>query len=578
MATPNRINYLSAVSQIKTHLSREAPDIRSFFSAVLEPPSTSKPPVHSPTYQMVDATFCQLCPRRPSQTPDCKAIFDEYLAWAKSTLSPDQFVAFLRFLSLYVGRKISHEIFVRMFLKFFAPGQVLTTPLVQLLPAFMSALQSSSFSSSSLVMLPKSIQEKLGVETILSITVGINGAAIARTISKCLNCLATGLVSPEVAKIWLLKFCKPDLVARMEEISSFSYFHPSRFPHELILCPEFIERDPVTSICQQFIDAQISKRAFADYVPVSRELLLVKLRGLRRAIRRLASGQIPAADELAFAYGAAAAARVLEDLPSCASLVISRLARHYEGARAMLDHIYRGQMAGGPAAADFGCWFKQAISREFVCFPLSLPGGPRHLALGSAAAVNIALALVRDFAIAYFDAQDCDTISAGLAAVAPLFATRGHLFIVSEGILAALVYLAMLAGMVAEGGDPATVVVAGGSLAECGQQSRYGAELAALRGMLKTRDADLGECFGGTIMRHVDLVLTRCARTLHVVGKSAQAVRVFPDFSTTDLIIITVEQVETPDFGLAFVTNASFSPCCIEYPVVEAEEIEPNPQ
>jgi hypothetical protein len=571
MASRNGIHYLSAVSQLKTRLLRDVPNLRAFFSSVLDP--TPKSPLASQTYQMVDAAFSQLCPGRPSQGIDSKALFNDYLARAKSTFTPDQYVAFLRFLSLYVARKISHEMFIRMCLKLFPPDQRLTAPLVQLLPSFLSALHCGSFSRLSLMNLPRCVQEKLGAEALLSITAGIGSTAIARTVSKCLNCLATGLLSPSVARPWLLRFCRPDLVAKMDEISNFTFLHPSRFPHELILCPEFIDRDPATSVCQQFVDAIAARRAFTNFVPVSRELLLTKLRGLRRAIRHLAAGRRP---DLHFVY-ARQSARIAAELPLCAPVVIGRLWRHYETTRDLLEKIYSDRMSGlSPGDPEFRFWFRQSIRRDFLCFPYMAPGPPRRIAFRIGA--DVAIALVRDFALAYFDAPERTSVLSGLDAIAPLFESTGRIFMVGEAVIAVVVYLSVLTAAIADSGDLQGVVVAGGSLRRVAQRSEFAERLARLPGVLRTREVALGEHFGDVMVQHTDLIIARCVRALNAVAAGRDRLREFPDFRDDELVVVAMEKFDDDGEGIAIVATALFSPCVVQFPVEEVEELEANAQ
>jgi hypothetical protein len=283
---------------------------------------------------------------------------------------------------------------------------------------------------------------------------------------------------------------------------------------------------------------------------------------------------VPSPEDLIFGYGPEAT-QILAGLPVCASTVIARLTGHYEMTHELLDKIYRQQISATfPSNSEYRYGFKQSIRREFLCFPYILPGTTRNIMFGNPFLISVALALIRDFSAVYFEREEQAVILNGMRMVGTLFEKNGLTFVVSEAIFCAVIYISVLVGVIAESGDALSVVVGDDhSLMSCRQSSEYGACLAQIPGILKTPTGDLGELFVEVTVRNVDLVLTRCGRALNTVGKGDQYIRIFPDFNIDELMLITLVLMERDDVFF-FVSNSSFSPCYIEFPVELFEESE----
>ena len=560
----NRINYFSAAMQVRA-MQADHRSLSDLFNDVLYSDSKGD---FSQTLAKLNRDYCSIyCGRR--QAPRLKEMFDDYLLSAKTVFPPEHYMAFLKYLSLYVTGKMPHDVFIRLFLRFFAKDRVSEEPLVQYLPAFLSGIQSCSFCISEVANLAKSVNENLALESILDLTVSLNRSSIAKSVSKCLSCLSSGLIAPDVARTWLLVWCKPDVVERMGKISDFSYFHPARFPHELILCPDFVSNEAPTSVCQKFLDYSASKRIFSTYKPVSTELLLLKMRGLRKIIKKLNDGAEKSrckvtAQQLSFAYGddSHSLAKVLQAAPS---IVVERLGQFYEEAHRVLETIYKARMSKlRPSDVEYRMAFRKLMSREYVGFRYTLIGC-RAIHFGSRHLIDIVVALVNDFLSVYFEQEASEWIYGGLETIAPVFEAENYdsQFIVYDKPLYAVIYMAQIAKMISESGDFSAVNVVDGSL-DCPQESEYGKKLASLPRVLKNTDVELKDLFGDTVMQHVDIVLTRCVRMLYSFSKTDARMRVFPDL-WPDISIITTLKQEGTDEDLSLICNSIFSPCYMNF-------------
>lgn len=559
----NVINYFAAVAKVKEMQSNSV-GIQSLLKSVLE--SNSK--VESwPAYVQLNQDYCSLRLSR-RQMPFFKQLFENYLIGAKANLSPEDYLAFLRYLSLYTTGKLPHEVFIRVFLKFFPKENIMEQPLVQHLPSFLSGLRTCSFFTSEMCNLTATVNEKLALESVLGLTVGLNSSNISKSVSKCLACLSSGLIAQESARTWLLVWCKPEVVERMGEISDFSYFHPSRFPHELILCPNFISHDSSSSVCQKFLDHVAAKRVYSTFKPVSCELLLLKMRGIRKRIKELNERSKVSAQDLYFIYGEEVDP-VVRDIQIVPSVVVERLSLFYEESREVFERIYRMQMSRlSPSNVEYRMMFRKLMSREYVGFIYSLVG-TRSLPFGTRHLVEITLALVNDFACAYFEDESRDSVCRGLETVSAVFQNSESVYVVYNRPLYALVYLSHLARMISESGEISNVNVYNHSL-DCEQSSEYGKALAALPKALKNTEVSLRQLFGDTVMQHVDIVLARCVRMLYSFAEAGGELPLFPEFWPNTALITTVQAHQGESCSL--VCRTMFSPCFTEIPEEDVSE------
>ena len=557
----NRIDYFSALVQMRS----TQPDQRAFHDVLTDVLNGDSKSDASQVLPKLSRDFCHVClGRRQMHKNMFKEMFDNYLMIVKAQLPLENYLAFLRYLSVYVTGRLPHEVFVRLFLRFFPQERVMEQQLVLYLPAFLSCIQTCSFFTSEIGNLAKTIDERLAIESILDLTNGVNRSIVSKSLSKCLSCLSSGLIAPDVARKWLLVWCKPDVVERMGGISDFSFFHPARFPHELILCPDFVSNEPPTSVCQKFLEHSASKRAFSTYKPVSVELLLLKMRGLRKLIKKLNDGAKVTSQQLAFAYGDDSH-QLAKDIQLAPSVVVERLGKFYEDAHEVFESIYQAQMANlRPSDVEFRMAFRKLMSREYVGFRYTLLG-TRTIPFGSRHLVDVVLALVNDFASAYFEQEETEWIYGGLETIAAVFDAENYdnRYIVYAKPLYAVIYMSRIAQIVAESGDVASVNVVEGSL-ECEQTSEYGQKLASLPKILKNTDVQLQDVFGDTMMQHIDIVLARCVRMLYSFSKTDARMPVFPDI-WPDISIITTLKQDGPDDNLSLICNSMFSPCFMDF-------------
>jgi hypothetical protein len=559
--------YFNAVRELNARFPQDHALLRNAFSAVLEFGSRATI-FHPQAFRLLGSASGPMFRGRSTPVSELRKIVSDFIELAQRCLGAS-FPVFLRYISLYISGKISHAIFLRLFLKLLHSAKSPVSPAhpcLQVLPQAMAALQCSSFLPFKAVNLPKSITDHLAIETIIGITGNVSAHEVGRTVAKCLSCLSIGLISQDVAKQWLQVHCNENVIERMGEISDFSYYHPGRFPHELILCPCFLEKVTPTSVCQQFLNQELSNDHFSSYRPVFRELLGFKLRGLRKTIRKLETGGEFAAEELAFLYGGESQG-IVDGLPSCASVVIDRLAVQYGEVHNLLQAIYSHQMSQlSPGEPEFRFPFKKTLRPEFVKFPYHLPGS-RVIHFASRQCIDIALALIADFIRVYFGESEGAIIFKGFNTFAPLFEqSQPDLILATDALLQALLYFSTLTRMIVESGDSSTVIIGEDhSLQDSGHESDYGRRLAQLPKVLKTSEVPLREIFEDTILQHADLVISHCSRALYAMGNSESLLARFPDISPDDFMLTTIQQNEETEQSVSFTIVSVFSPFFIDY-------------
>lgn len=587
----DQIDYFGSVEHLRSRISQ--PELRSFFNNVLSNEPNSFQPTTSIAKE-INQAYVSIWPSRQTEYPDFKTSFDSFLNAAKASLSTEQYILFMRYLSLYMTGKLPHQIFIRLFLNFFRSKNqdISQIPIIHYLPSFLSTLSCSSFFTEK-DDLPSIVQDKFAIETLLKITSPITSPQVSKSISKCLACLSTGLISKEIAQEWLSDHCSPEIVEKFNEIDDFSYLNPSRFPHELILCPDFQTTDKNRSICEQFVDFEKSLKPFSSYKPFIRELCEIKMRGLRKSIRKLMKGGTLTAEELFFAYGNDAYA-IVDYVPQYNSYIIERLGKKYEETQKILSSILHYQMSlFSPNDPEFRYQFKRLLKHETYAFHYLLPG-QREINFGKESAAHTAFSLVHDFSNSYFDELQSSKIQRGLEILGVIIngENKGHFYVVDEHQIISLVYLAAIARLLLTYGDTDEIVFDDNrSIMNVEQPTEFGQKLAKLPLVIKESDG-LVKLFQDSPLQHVDLHITRCARQLYIFD-DVENLPEFPEKLDSSFLITTMnligekeeknteeekdenEEVHEKKSEYIVQCSTAFSPCYIEFASDGSDEQNP---
>jgi hypothetical protein len=262
------------------------------------------------------------------------------------------------------------------------------------------------------------------------------------------------------------------------------------------------------------------------------------------------------------------------------TVVIGRLTKHYEAALALRNAVQKRHITKyDPSNPEFRIVFWGQLKKHFLCFRYGLPG-KRVIGIGHRTFLDIAVALVRDFTKTYFDEDEKAIVLEGLHNLLPLFDSDrfGELFVGTELLIIVIVYFSILATELANNAEGEVLVSQNGSLLEIEQPSPFGEKLAAVPATLKRRHGSLGELFGNSILRHIDLVLTRCVRSLHVFGRLEPGLRTFPDVITDVPLASWLTSGAGDDTGIFVSVETTFSPCFIAHQPEETEETESTGQ
>ena len=565
------IDYFAALEQLRLRVPRDS--LQTCFTQVLSEESRfSQIHIPSQSEQDVSRGYNTICQKRSPEPPNFRATFDDYVSTVRQNLPPEKYVSFLRFLSLYITGKLPHGVFIKLFLNLFQREVLNTSNIFPYLPAFLASLSCSTFFTNKLD-LPAVIEDKFALKTMLNITASISSSQVSKTVSKCLSCLATGLISKNIAKNWLQEFVNDEILQKFDEIDDFSYFHPSRFPHELILCPDFVSTEKNSSISQQFLDFEASLKPFSTYKPALRELCEVKMRGLRKAIRKLADGVKLTPEELFFAYGNSAYS-VADCLPDCASLVIESLGRSYEQTQNTFSQIIHYQMKQFPHGHfEFRYLFKRLLKHETFAFHYQLPG-VRKISFGKLSAANVAASIIYDFSNNYFKEKENNTIIRSLGIISSLLnpENKEKVYVVNEKHIFAVVYLASIAKLAFEAGNTDDVNInSDGSIMQCEQTTEFGKKIALIPKQIKSSEG-LGELFPDFAFQHIDLHITRCVRQLSIFDEE-DALLEYPDELSSSFIITTMKQEEDSGNSFNIICSSAFSPCFLDFGQEPSDDI-----
>lgn len=576
-----RINYFKVLESIKSQMVDESDKIDSLCQMVVN---------HEPfdnettgTADKVSKYYLQVVVSRTTYPPDYNSIFREYLSKLKDTITPENYVKFLRFLSVYFTGKIPVATFISLFIPFLPSENKSEDPLFKYLPIFLSAIDQAGFINIKTNL--KSEIEIASTELLLNISASASSSPISASISKCMKLLANGLISLEVAKEWMSKFVDQQILDKLSEISDFSYCHPSRFPHELILFPEYSDKEPPQSVAQKFMNYQNSLHDFVSLRPVVLEVISLKLRGLRKVIRRLCEGAQPTNEEIYFAFGEEVDF-FASQCPKYSSVLIYKFSKMYIEYFNLLKKLIESNIKHfKPNHPEYRCLYKSFIKKDVFAFHYSLVG-QTTLDFGSSQNAFVTYALVNMF-IKTFGAKK-QILEESLNVISPIFKDESKTYVVTEQHINALAYMCEIARLLKETGktdevkiDHVTYSDWDPTLIKENQKTEFGEKIASIMdnyhssplnrvyqpdaklnevGDVLLHEGDkkeLSELFPEEAIQHLDLPLVRVARALSLFDDRMD-LPIFPQRINEVFLLLTIKPfVEAERFTIVITNNVS---------------------
>ena len=593
----NQTNYIRAVTEIHRCYPQNQENIHKLFGFIIDN-KQYLPESLGESFNQVKYTFYSLCPRREITSPKYREIVDEYLALAKTTLNHENNALFLRYLSIYATGHISHKIFVRLILPLINVPNPFESKLIQDLPSFMAALNSGVFFDFRKKF--SSPIEEFATELIISATSTSPNSENSKSLSKCLSLLASGTIRAPTAKKWLSKFCRPDLIRKIDLIDDFSSFHPSHFPDDLIMTSSFETNKEPKNVFELFQDNMMRRYDPHSLRPVVVDILELKMRQLRHLILSLAIGEKVTAQSLAFVYGSSMAQHILK-MPNRTIPMVMRLGKLFEDAHDKILAILNRKMEDfEPDNFEYRILYKKMMNHNIFAFFYELPGS-RTIHFGTRHAAYVALSALQYFInnvlfkkpeetkenheeeqkeqtetteskeaaettettesnekdnVKLLD-PDHQRVLESLNAILPLFQESGlgHHYVVNEKPIHSIVYLAEVAKRIQMQGNIEEVVVTDQyTFAPINEQGPYGTELIRMIDGMTNENSMKG------YMSVCDIPLVRVARSLS--GFETNVLPEFPENIEQVNIYMTMTQIEEPDFSILCVS--AFSPCYVE--------------
>ena len=582
----NPTNYIRAVTEIHRYYPQNRENFHKLFDAIIDN-KQYLPDSLGESLQQVKYTFTSLYQRREINPPKYKEIIDEYLSLAKTTLSHENNALFLRYLSIYATGHISHKIFVRLILPLINVPNPFESKLIQDLPSFMAALNSGVFFDFRKKY--SSPVEEFATELIISATSTSPNSESSKSLSKCLSLLASGTIRAPTAKKWLSKFCRPDLIRKIDLIDDFSSFHPSHFPEDLIMTNSFETNKEPKNVFELFQDNMMRRYDPHSLRPVVIDILELKMRQIRHLILSIAIGEKVTAQSLAFVYGNEMAQQIIK-MPNHSIPVITRLVSLFEDSHDKMLSILKRKMEDyEPDNIEYRILYKKMMNHNIFAFFYELPG-TRTIHFGTQHAAYVALGAVQYF-INYVMFKkpdgtkettetteqqtiekenvellnpDHQRILDSLHAIFPLFEESGlgHHYVVNEKPIHSIVYLAEVARRIQMQGNIEEVIVTDQhTFAPITDQGLYGKEL------IQMIDGMVGENSLKGYMSVCDIPLVRVARSLSAF--ETNVLPEFPEMIEQVNVYMTMTQIEGPDFSI--LCRSAFSASYVE-PVSPGEK------
>ena len=318
-------NYFNVINTLKSNMNVPMQECRAVMSRILE----KKQPQNEQqgmALKFIDNVFRSVNTTKDNSPTDYKAVYDNYISLFKEKNPVEVQVTFMRFLSLYIGGSIPHYLFVRLVYRLIGKPRT-DDPLISGLPAFLASIHFNSFTQ------PKqkfeSKEEAIAAEIIISVTSAITNAEAAHSIYKCFRLLSEGYISPKITKKWLSSFCSDEALNKLDLMNDFSAFHPSRIPHEYILCADFCDSVSEKKAVENFEKNPTETRRTTPFESVAFETLENQLMSTRTLIELLARGEKPPLERLVPFFGNYSA-QIVQKLPQYSPIAIKRLSVVYE--------------------------------------------------------------------------------------------------------------------------------------------------------------------------------------------------------------------------------------------------------
>ena len=320
------IDYFAVLNELnnKSTTEQSKKDLKAIFYRTLEKKSFVNDQQQT-SLKLIDECFRSVVPSKDLSPPDFKSIYDSFIALFKEKNSVEVQVTFMRYLSLYMGSSIPHSLFVRLYYQLLGKPS-LDNPLISGLPTFLAAILFNSFAP------PKahfsSRDEAFAAEIIITVTANSTTAESSHSIYKCFKLLSESYISPRTAQKWLSNYASEEVLYKLLDISDFSFFHPSKIPHEFILCADFCDELNEKQRAQEFDEKSQNSRKKTPFELVPFETLENQLQSIKNLIDLLARGEKPTAERLLPFFGSYTQ-QILPKCPAYNPLAIRRLSELY---------------------------------------------------------------------------------------------------------------------------------------------------------------------------------------------------------------------------------------------------------
>ena len=295
------IDYFAVLNELKNKSTTDQSkkDYQCVFNRTLEKKGVINDQQKT-ALQLIDECFHSVVPSKDVAPPDFKSIYDSFIALFKEKNSVEIHVTFMRYLSLYMGSAIPHSLFVRLYYQLLGKPPM-DNPLIAGLPSFLSAILFNSFAP------PKahfsSRDEAFAAEIIITVTANSPNSESSHSIFKCFKLLSEGYITPKTAEKWLSSYAPEDVLQELSLIKDFSFFHPSKIPHEFILCADFCDELNEKQHVEEFDEKEQTSRKKSEYELVPFETLENQLQSIKNLIDLLARGEKPSAERLLRFFG-----------------------------------------------------------------------------------------------------------------------------------------------------------------------------------------------------------------------------------------------------------------------------------
>ena len=553
------INYFDALEKLRPEIEPIKDAVKSVFKIVMNHGLFCRD-IHCDASQTIDQKYTALFNPR-TDTRNTKEPFSRYIGIVEEAVPVPVFITFLRYLGIYVVGKITHDMFARLVVSLLSDQFEKHPDVHKFLPQFLASVNNAACFQVSQRL--DNEAEELALEVILKLTPSLKDPELVGSVAKCLNCLGLGVLSKKLGRKWMMELVKSTEVdAMLDKMSDFSSFLPGRIPQELVLCPDFpVDGDRLT-MAQMFVKRELGRKSQHNLQPVMKEVIWMKMRALRNLIDGCLSGS-PDARVLASFYGTDTAF-VADKVEYAPNVVLKRLQAHYLELHTILMKILDDQMSEWSVSdPEYRILFKYRWQPSILNY-LHMHEDERTVSLGSRTSFMCAIALVGDFIKHYFG-DDHPKVKGelrdSLAMLLTIFDSDEY-FILDDAEIKAILYICEISQLIARTGDASGVSIdttGNVPMFQKTQKTAFGKKLAALPIDLKTIPY-YKTAFAGTPLEHIDILLTRCLRQLHVFEKGKAYLYVYPDNIEEYVFFTTCHCSSSTDGDLSVIFANAFSP------------------